>query len=136
MLSTEYPRRWTYLMAKYCTSWEDVRHIILKLKYNKVQEAADALNKAFNNLTETLTKTLQPLIDALSRPEVAKALEALGKERVKEKTLREEISKAFEEFSVSGTPYSSFTIFEAGYHAGMKRGDKDVTRASIQELDR
>ena len=48
----------------------------------------------------------------------------------------EEISKAFEEFRVSGTPYSSFTIFEAGYHAGMKRGDKDVTRASIQELDR
>ena len=57
-------------------------------------------------------------------------------ESVKEKTLMEEISKAFEEFRVSGTPYSSFTIFEAGYHAGMKRGDKDVTRASIQELDR
>jgi len=45
-------------------------------------------------------------------------------ESVKEKTLREEISKAFEEFCVSGTPYSSFTIFEAGYRAGMKRGDK------------
>ena len=39
MLSTEYPRRRTYLMqAKYCTSWEDVRHIILKLKYNKVRD--------------------------------------------------------------------------------------------------
>ena len=40
------------------------------------------------------------------------------------RALREEISNAFEEFRVSGTPYSSFTIFEAGYHAGMKRGDK------------
>ena len=40
------------------------------------------------------------------------------------RALREEISKAFEGFRVSGTPYSSFTIFEAGYHAGMKRGDK------------
>ena len=37
------------------------------------------------NLTETLTKTLQPLIDALSRPEVAKALEAVAKESVKKK---------------------------------------------------
>ena len=92
--------------------------------YIDTQETADALNRAFNNLTETLTKTIQPLIDALSRPEVAKALEALAKESVKEKTLREEISSAFEEFRVSGTPYSSFTIFEAGYHAGMKRGDK------------
>ena len=45
-------------------------------------------------------------------------------ESVKEKTLMEEISKAFEGFRVSGTPYSSFTIFEAGYRAGMKRGDK------------
>jgi len=92
--------------------------------YIDILEIADSLNRAFNNLAETLTKTLQPLIDALSRPEVANALEALGKESVKEKTLREEISKAFEEFRVSGTPYSSFTIFEAGYHAGMKRGDK------------
>lgn len=89
--------------------------------YIDIQEAADALNRAFNNLTETLTNTLQPLIDALSRPEVAKALEALGKDK---ENLREEISKAFEEFCVSGTPYSSFTIFEAGYRAGMKRGDK------------
>ena len=87
--------------------------------YIDIQEAADALNRAINNLTETLAKTLQPLIDALSRPEVAKALEALGKENI-----REEISKAFEEFRASGTPYSSFTIFEAGYRAGMKRGDK------------
>lgn len=92
--------------------------------YIDTQEAADALNRAINNLVETLTKTLQPLIDALSRPEVAKAIEALGKESVKEKTLREEISKACEEFMVSGTPYSSFTIFAAGYRAGMKRGDK------------
>ena len=39
MLSTEYPRRRTYLMqAKYCTRWEDVKHILLKLKYNKVRE--------------------------------------------------------------------------------------------------
>jgi len=39
MLSTAYPRRRTYLMqAKYCTSWEDVRHILLKLRYNKVRE--------------------------------------------------------------------------------------------------
>jgi len=89
--------------------------------YIDTQEAADALNRAINNLTETLTKTLQSLIDALSRPEVAKALEALGKDKG---NLREEISKAFEEYRVSGTPYSSYTIFEAGYHAGMKRGDK------------
>ena len=89
--------------------------------YIDIQEAADALNRAFNNLAKTLTKTLQPLIDALSRPEVAKALEALGKDKG---NLMEEISKAFEEFRVSGTPYSSFTIFEAGYHAGMKRGEK------------
>ena len=40
------------------------------------------------------------------------------------RALREEISNAFEEYRVSGTPYSSFTIFEAGYHAGMKRGEK------------
>ena len=92
--------------------------------YIDIQEAADALNRAFTTLAETLTKTLQPLINALSRPEVANALEALAKESVKEKTLREEISNAFEEFRVSGTPYSSFTIFEAGYRAGMKRGDK------------
>ena len=45
-------------------------------------------------------------------------------ESVKEKTLREEISNAFEEYCVSGTPYSSYTMFEAGYRAGMKRGDK------------
>ena len=89
--------------------------------YIDIQETADALNKAFNNLTETLTKTLQPLIDAPSRPEVAKTLEALGKDK---ENLREEISNAFEEFCVSGTPYSSFNIFEAGYRAGMKRGDK------------
>ncbi len=76
---------------------------------------------AVNNLADTLTKTLQPLIEWISRPDVAKALEALGKDKG---NLREEISKAFEEFRVSGTPYSSFTIFEAGYHAGMKRGDK------------
>lgn len=39
MLSTAYPRRRTYLMqAKYCTSWEDVRHILLKLRYNKIRE--------------------------------------------------------------------------------------------------
>ena len=75
---------------------------------------------AVNNLAETLTKTLQPLIEWISRPEVAKALEALGKDKG---NLREEISNAFEEFCVSGTPYSSFTIFEAGYRAGMKRGD-------------
>ena len=75
-------------------------------------------------ISKKIEMTLQPLIDALSRPEVVKALEALEKESVKEKTLREEISNAFEEFRVSGTPYSSFTIFEAGYHAGMKRGDK------------
>jgi len=92
--------------------------------YIDIPETADALNRAFNNLAETLTKTLQPLIEWISRPEVAKALEALAKESVKEKTLREEISNAFEEFCVSGAPYSSFTIFEAGYHAGMKRGDK------------
>ena len=89
--------------------------------YIDIPETADALNRALNNLAETLTKTLQPIIDALSRPEVAKELEALGKDKG---NLREEISKAFEEFRVSGTPYSSFTIFEAGYHAGMKRGDK------------
>ena len=53
-------------------------------------------------------------------------MNAQEKEIVKEKTLREEISKAFEEFCVSGTPYSSFTIFEAGYRAGMKRGDKCI----------
>ncbi len=39
MLSTAYPRRWTYaIQAKYCTSLTDVRHILLKLKYNKVRE--------------------------------------------------------------------------------------------------
>ena len=53
-------------------------------------------------------------------------MNAQEKEIVKEKTLREEISKAFEEYRVSGTPYSSFTIFEAGYRAGMKRGDKCI----------
>ena len=87
--------------------------------YIDIQEASDALNRAINNLAETLTKTLQPLAEWLNRPEVAKALEALGKEK-----MREEISNAFEEFCVSGTPYSSYTIFEAGYRAGMKRGDK------------
>ena len=96
--------------------------------YIDTQEIADALNKAFNNLAETLTKTLQPLIDALSRPDVAKALDALGKDKG---NLMEEISKAFEEFRVSGTPYSSFTIFEAGYHAGMKRGDKWTKEKNI-----
>ena len=43
------------------------------------------------------------------------------------RALREEISKAFEEFRVSGTPYSSFTIFEAGYRAGMKDLQKNQT---------
>ena len=39
MLATTYPRRRTYLMqATYCTSWEDVRHILLKLRYNKVRD--------------------------------------------------------------------------------------------------
>ena len=89
--------------------------------YIDTQEIADALNRAFNNLAETLTKAFQPLIDAPSRPDVVKAMDALGKDKG---NLREEISNAFEEFRVSGTPYSSFTIFEAGYHAGMKRGDK------------
>ena len=96
----------------------------MKEQYIDIQEAADALNRAVNNLAEKLTRTLQPLIEWISCPEVAKALEAQAKESVKEKTLREEISNAFEEFCVSGTPYSSFTIFEAGYRAGMKRGDK------------
>lgn len=93
----------------------------MKEQYIDIQEAADALNRAVNNLAEKLTRTLQPLIEWISRPEVAKALEALGKDKG---NLREEISNAFEEFCVSGTPYSSFTIFEAGYRAGMKRGDK------------
>ena len=115
--------------------------------YIDTQEAADALNRAINNLTETLTKTLQPLIDALSRPEVVKELEAQAKdecpdtlegadramwynnkkEREQEKqreAVVKAVVKAYKEFRVSGTPYSSFTIFEAGYHAGMKRGDK------------
>ena len=83
--------------------------------YIDTQEIAEALNKAFNKLTETLANVLQPLIDAPSRPEVAKALEAQEKDKGNP---REEISKAFEEFRVSGTPYSSFTIFEAGYRAG------------------
>ncbi len=51
------------------------------------------------------------------------AIEELSKKTEKERQ-EEEIQKAFEEFRVSGTPYSSFTIFEAGYRAGMKRGDK------------
>ena len=51
------------------------------------------------------------------------AIEELSKKTEKERQ-EEEIQKAFEEFRVSGTPYSSFTIFEAGYHAGMKRGNK------------
>ncbi len=51
------------------------------------------------------------------------AIEEFAKKTEKER-LDEEIQKSFEEFRVSGTPYSSFTIFEAGYHAGMKRGDK------------
>ena len=57
----------------------------------------------------------------------ASDFEPYSEEEVKQRDkneLREEISKAFEEFSVSGTPYSSFTIFEAGYRAGMKRSDK------------
>ena len=51
------------------------------------------------------------------------AIEELSNNTEKERQ-EEEIQKAFEEFRVSGTPYSSFTIFEAGYHAGMKRGDR------------
>lgn len=39
MLATTYPRRRTYLMQKkYCTSWTDVRYILLKLRYNKIRD--------------------------------------------------------------------------------------------------
>jgi hypothetical protein len=89
-----------------------------------LHETFKAVEKAIKIFTEILEKTFQTLAEFLNRPEVAKALEALAKESVKEKTLSEEMSNAFEEFLVSGTPYSSFTIFEAGYRAGMKRGDK------------
>ena len=65
---------------------------------------------------ETLTKTLQPLIDVLSRPEVAKALEALGKDK---ENLREEISKAFGVYVNKNDPdFSYFSCFKAGYLAG------------------
>jgi len=84
-----------------------------------LHETFKEVEKAIKIFTETLTKTLQPLAEWLNRPEVAKALEALAKDK---ENMREEISKAFEEFRVSGTPYSSYTIFEAGYRAGMKRG--------------
>ena len=56
-----------------------------------------------------------------------KEFEPYSEEEVKQRDkneLREEISISFEEFLPRGTPFSSFTIFEAGYRVGMIIGDK------------
>ena len=39
LLNTEYPARRARRMAEcYCLDWEDVRHILLKLRYNLIRE--------------------------------------------------------------------------------------------------
>jgi hypothetical protein len=39
MLATTYPKRRTHLMQReYCKNMQDVKHILLKLRYNKIRE--------------------------------------------------------------------------------------------------
>ncbi len=101
-----------------CPAWNTAKYInqpylyVIEKNFRNEGKSLLCVSKAgglgsFYNHTD-----FEPYIDI---PDTADALN---------RALREEISNAFEEFRVSGTPYSSFTIFEAGYRAGMKRGDK------------
>ncbi len=108
---------------------EDVR-IGMKVKLNGTGDGYIVLSekkdyRLYGNVytLENIKTWIKITLNACDFEPYIDAIEELSKKTEKERH-EEEISNAFEEFCVSGTPYSSFTIFEAGYRAGMKRGDK------------
>lgn len=85
--------------------------------YIDIELTAEQLSKAIDNLKDTLSQQLQPLIDF-----VAKNKDTFEKlvEKSKEEKLEEEIREAFAVYTNKECSYSLQTCFRAGFLAGRK----------------
>jgi hypothetical protein len=83
--------------------------------YLDIEQTAEQLSKAIDNLKDTLSQQLQPLIDF-----VAKNKDTFEKfvEESKEEKLEKEIEEAFAECFEKASSYSLRTCFRAGFLAG------------------
>jgi predicted transcriptional regulator len=79
--------------------------------YIDTELMADQLSKAIDNLKDTLSQQLQPLIDY-----VVKNKDTI--EESKEEKLEKEIMEAFAEYIKNGCSWSLQTCFRAGFLAG------------------
>lgn len=92
--------------------------------YIDTELMAEQLSKAIDNLKDTLSQQLQPLIDFVAKNK--DTFEKLVEESMEEK-LEKEIREAFSEYIKNGCSWSLQTCFRDGFLAG---------RESKQELDK